>query len=66
MIGHEHEEVVDVNGFDKPGKFVLEMVYNYGVSFQQLAALADISTQCRQYVKVSRPTSKWDNTSIYI
>ena len=54
VIGHSHEqENIDVNGFDKAGSFVLEMVYTYETTVQQLGALADVSTECKQFVKVS-------------
>ena len=54
VIGHSHEqENIDVNGFDKAGSFVLEMMYSYETTLQQLGGLADVSAECKQYVKVS-------------
>ena len=53
VVGHDIEtENIPVNNHEEPGSFILEPRYGNDITMQQLGALADVSLECEQYVKV--------------
>ncbi|XP_033115893.1 contactin-associated protein-like 2 [Anneissia japonica] len=56
LIGEELEMPIEVHGDNRPGSFVYEPTYE--PTFQQMAALVEISNTCQQYIQYTCQGSK--------
>ena len=52
MVGHDSEATIDVGNCNTPGCYSRAINYG-GATTRQLAALVDLSTSCRQSIRVS-------------
>ena len=53
MVGHDSEATIDVGNCNTPGCYSRAINYAGGATTRQLAALIDLSTSCRQSIRVS-------------
>ena len=53
MVGHDSEATIDVGNCNNPGCYSRTINYVNGATTKQLVALIDISTSCRQSIRVS-------------
>ena len=53
MVSHDSEGTIDVGNCNDPGCYSRPINYVGGATSKQLAALIDLSTSCRQSIRVS-------------
>ena len=53
MVSHDSEATIDVGNCNDPGCYSRPINYVGGATSKQLAALIDLSTSCRQSIRVS-------------
>ena len=53
MVSHDSEVTIDVGNCNDPGCYSRPINYFGSATSKQLAALIDLSTSCRQSVRVS-------------
>ncbi|KAG7191157.1 hypothetical protein KM043_007179 [Ampulex compressa] len=62
VLRHSNEHLVPVNGFDEPGSFVQDVVYD--ADLDQIDALLNRSTTCRQKISYQCKHSKLFNSPV--
>ena len=52
QVSHDSEATIDVGNCNTPGCYTRGINYTGGATSRQLAALIDLSTSCRQSIRV--------------
>ncbi|XP_076366495.1 neurexin-4 isoform X2 [Tachypleus tridentatus] len=62
VLHHKNEQPTDVKGFDKPGSYIRDIIYNAGM--EQIVELVNRSYSCSQHLKYDCLNARLFNTPV--